>query len=196
MKLLQLEHVLKIENLGAENRNLKCAARLLQEDIDKSEREKQEFTKVTQRGKTASKRPDASTSYLSKNQYKIISDSDQEREAVASASKSVDSTGRTMANQHKDTERDTSMNCKDGNATNSEAGISKKFPNSTDSNTKNGKHKLNILLIGDSMIKDINPHKLSKSSVRKLTYPGKRAEEIASQVSSAYIYRTVQRFFH
>ncbi len=29
------------------------------------------------------------------------------------------------------------------------------------------------------MIKDINPHKPSKSSVRKLTYPGKRAEEIS-----------------
>ena len=37
------------------------------------------------------------------------------------------------------------------------------------------------------MIEDINPHKLSKSLVRKLTYPGKRAEEISNQVSSAYI---------
>ena len=192
MKLLQREHVLKIENLEADNTNLKCAKRSLEEDIDKSGREKQEFTKVTQRGKTASKgpaseRPDASTSYLSKNQYEVISDSDQEREAVVSASESVDSTGRTMANQHKDTEKDTSMNCKGGTATNSEAGISKKIPDSTDSNTKTGKHKLNILFIGDSMIIDINPHKLSKSSVRKLTYPGKTAEEIANQVSSAYI---------
>ena len=51
----------------------------------------------------------------------------------------------------------------------------------------NGKSKSNISLIGDSTIKDINPHKLSKSSVRKLTYLGKRAEEIANQVSSAHI---------
>ena len=114
MKLLQREHVLKIENLKAENTNLKCAARSLREDIDKSGREKQEFTKVTQRGKTASKgpatkRPDAPTLYLSKNQYEVIRDSDQEREAVVSASESVDSTGRTMAYQHKDTERDISL---------------------------------------------------------------------------------------
>ena len=65
--------------------------------------------------------------------------------------------------------------------------MSKNSPDSPDQNTKNGKLKPNILLIGDSIIKDLNPHKLSKSSVRKLTYPGKRAEEIANLVSSAHI---------
>ncbi|CAB3991961.1 Hypothetical predicted protein [Paramuricea clavata] len=38
------------------------------------------------------------------------------------------------------------------------------------------------------MIKDINPHKLSKSSVCKLTYPGKRAEEIANEFQSAHVH--------
>ena len=39
------------------------------------------------------------------------------------------------------------------------------------------------------MIKDIYPHKLSKSSVRKLTYPAKRAEEIiANEFQSARVH--------
>ena len=38
------------------------------------------------------------------------------------------------------------------------------------------------------MIKDINPHKLSKSSGRKLTYPGRRAEEIADQIESTHVH--------
>ena len=54
--------------------------------------------------------------------------------------------------------------------------------------TKNSKSKPKILLIGDLMIKDINPHKLSKSSGRKLTYPGKRAEEIADQIESTHVH--------
>ena len=82
--------------------NLKFAARSLQEDIDKSGREKQEFNEVTQRGKTAykraaCKRPDASSSYLTKNQYEVLSDSDQEKEVVVSASEHAVPTGQTMA---------------------------------------------------------------------------------------------------
>ena len=38
------------------------------------------------------------------------------------------------------------------------------------------------------MIKDINPEKLSKSSIRKLIYPGKTAEEIASEIQRAQVY--------
>ena len=38
------------------------------------------------------------------------------------------------------------------------------------------------------MIKDINLHKLSKSSIRKLTYPGKKAEEITSEIQRAYVH--------
>ena len=65
--------------------------------------------------------------------------------------------------------------------------MSKNTPNGPDPNTKNGKLQPNILLIGDSNNKDINPHKLPKSSVRNLTYPGERAEEISNQVSLVHI---------
>ena len=107
--------------------NLKFAARSLQEDIDKSGREKQElFNEVTQRGKTAykraaCKRPDASSSHLTMNQYEVLSDSDQEKEIVVSASEHAVPTGQT-----RNTARDTRMICKHGKATNSEAEISKR----------------------------------------------------------------------
>ena len=39
-----------------------------------------------------------------------------------------------------------------------------------------------ILLIGDSIIKNINPRKLSRNKVIKRTFPGKSAEEIISEV--------------
>ena len=40
--------------------------------------------------------------------------------------------------------------------------------------------KPNIVLIGDSMVKNINPRKQSKKRVRKFIFPGKRADEIAT----------------
>ena len=36
-----------------------------------------------------------------------------------------------------------------------------------------------VVLIGDSIIKHVDPHKLSQKTVRKFTYPGKTADEIA-----------------
>jgi hypothetical protein len=118
------------------------------------------------------------TIYESKNQYKVLSVSDQEEEVNKSASEPAFSvTDQSEAKQYKDTVRDTTTISKDGKSPIHEGG---KF--------KDGKFKPNILLIGDSMIKDINPHKLSKSSVRKLTYPGKRAEEIANEFQSAHVH--------
>ncbi|CAB4001381.1 Hypothetical predicted protein, partial [Paramuricea clavata] len=45
-------------------------------------------------------------------------------------------------------------------------------------------NKPNIAIVGDSMIKNINPRKLSRKRVNKFTFPGKRAEEIASEVKN------------
>jgi hypothetical protein len=41
-----------------------------------------------------------------------------------------------------------------------------------------------ILLIGDSIIKNIHPRKLSRRKVNKRTFPGKTAEEIISEVKN------------
>ncbi|CAB4036355.1 Hypothetical predicted protein [Paramuricea clavata] len=38
-------------------------------------------------------------------------------------------------------------------------------------------NKPNIAIVGDSMIKNINPRKLSRKRVNKFTFPGKRAED-------------------
>ncbi len=41
-----------------------------------------------------------------------------------------------------------------------------------------------IVIIGDSIIKHINPKKLSRRPVSKFTYPGKTCEEIAERIDS------------
>ena len=41
-----------------------------------------------------------------------------------------------------------------------------------------------IILIGDSMIKNIIPRKISKRQIIKRTFPGKRAEEIKSEINT------------
>ena len=41
-----------------------------------------------------------------------------------------------------------------------------------------------IVIIGDSIIKHINPKKLSRRPVRKFTYPSKTCEEIAECIDS------------
>ena len=46
----------------------------------------------------------------------------------------------------------------------------------------------NIVLVGDSMVKNINPRKLSRKRVSKFTFPGKRAEEIAYEVKNISIH--------
>ena len=40
------------------------------------------------------------------------------------------------------------------------------------------------LLMGDSIIKNINPRKISKKKTVKVCLPGKRAEQIATEVKS------------
>ena len=155
----------KIEDLETENENLRAAARALQEDIDKSRKRNKEFMKTTKQGGNAPiTQTDAPTSFETKNQYVILSNSDQEEAENISVLQPTLSTKQPEADKQ------------DDDVTESKNA------------TKNSKSKPNILLIGDSMIKDINPHKLSKSSVRKLTYPGKRAEEIADQIESAHVH--------
>ena len=154
----------KIEDLETENENLRAASRVLQEDIDKSRKRNKEFMKTTKRGGNAPiTQTDAPTSFETKNQYVILSNSDQEEAENISVLQPTLSTKQPEADKQDDV-------------------------NESKNATKNSKSKPNILLIGDSMIKDINPHKLSKSSVRKLTYPGKRAEEIADQIESAHVH--------
>ena len=44
-----------------------------------------------------------------------------------------------------------------------------------------------IVIIGDSIIKHINPKKLSRRPVSKFTYPGKTCEEIAERIDSTNV---------
>ena len=93
MKLIQRENELpaerkRIEELETENNNLRAAARSLQEDLDdKSRKEKQEFTKVTRRNREISTIVDTSNSLETKNQYEVLSISDQEDDVNISVAK-------------------------------------------------------------------------------------------------------------
>lgn len=190
LKLIQRDQVplaerKRIEDLESENENLRAAARSLQEEIDKDRKRNREFVKVTKRGGNASITPQASLSYESKNQYEVLADSEQE-DVNDSISETSLSTEHPEARQHQVTARELNTTSKAGKTTVLETEQSKDKVGSRIH--KDGKSKPNILLIGDSMIKGINPHKLSKSSVRKLTYPGKRAEEIANEVLSAHLH--------
>ncbi|CAB3981798.1 Hypothetical predicted protein, partial [Paramuricea clavata] len=103
LKLIQQESVSlaekeKIEDLESENKNLRAAARTLQEDLDKSNREKREFAKVKKRRENASIRPDTTISYELKNQFEVLSVSDYEEEVNKSAS----DLDQSEARQHKD----------------------------------------------------------------------------------------------
>ena len=169
MKLIQREKVLpaerkRIEEMETKNNNLRATARSLQEDRDdKSRNEKREFTQVTRRNREISTIVDTSNSLETKNQYEVLSISDQEDDVNISVAKAILTEPL-------------------------EAGQQKLTISSTDTTPKDRNSKPTILLVGDSMIKDISPHKLSKSSIRKLTYPGKRAEEIASEIRRAHVH--------
>ena len=52
---------------------------------------------------------------------------------------------------------------------------------------RNSESRTNIVLVGDSMVKNINPRKLSRKRVSKFEFPGKRAEEIAYEVKNINI---------
>ena len=51
-----------------------------------------------------------------------------------------------------------------------------------ENNDKRGIRNSPIILIGDSIVKNINPRKISKRRVVKRTFPGKNAEEIKSEI--------------
>ena len=59
-------------------------------------------------------------------------------------------------------------------------------PNIDPGNNNSHKQSRNqsVILIGDSIIKNITPHKLSKKKVYKFTYPGKSVEEIQREIQS------------
>jgi hypothetical protein len=44
-----------------------------------------------------------------------------------------------------------------------------------------------VLIIGDSMIKHIDPKKLSKKVVQKRSFPGKKIEEIHNEIDNIYM---------
>lgn len=74
------------------------------------------------------------------------------------------------------------------------------YSNSKSNNDKCNQNSLNIdphnnnshkksknqsaIMIGDSIIKNITPHKLSKKKVYKFTYPGKSVEKIQRKIQS------------
>ena len=129
MKLIQRENELpaerkKIEELETENNNLRAAARSLQEDLNKSRKEKQEFTKVTRRNREISTIVDTSNSLETKNQYEVLSISDQEDDVNISVAKATFTEPL-------------------------EAGQQKVTVTSTDTTPKDRNSKPNILLFGD-----------------------------------------------
>ncbi len=140
LKLIQRESVLaaerkKIEDLDSENKNLRVAARTLQEDLDKSNREKREFVKVNERSGSVSITPDATMSYESKNHFEVLSVSDQEEDVNKSASEPAFSTDQSEARQHKETVRETTTISKDGKTPIHEGGQYKHYEGGKVGNT-------------------------------------------------------------
>lgn len=57
----------------------------------------------------------------------------------------------------------------------------------TDNPIKSNEKTKQVLIIGDSMIKHIDPRKLSKKAVKKRSYPGKKADEIHDEIDNIHI---------
>ena len=53
---------------------------------------------------------------------------------------------------------------------------------------RDSESRTNIVPVGDSMVKNINPRKLSRKRVSKFEFPGKRAEKIAYEVKNINIH--------
>ena len=64
--------------------------------------------------------------------------------------------------------------------------LSPQDPNDPERNAspQNSDYNKPIVIIGDSIIKNIDPRRLSKNLVRKFTYPGKTADRISEEVMS------------
>ena len=64
--------------------------------------------------------------------------------------------------------------------------LSLQDPNDPERNAspQNSDYNKPIVIIGDSIIKNKDPRKLSKKPVRKFTYPGKTADQISEEVMS------------
>ena len=64
--------------------------------------------------------------------------------------------------------------------------LSPQDPNDPERNAspQNSDYNKPIVIIGDSIIKNIDPRRLSKKPVRKFTYPGKTADQISEEVMS------------
>lgn len=56
--------------------------------------------------------------------------------------------------------------------------------NAQETATQQSRINSNIIIIGDSIVKNINPKKLSKKRVYKFTFPGKTAQEISNELQN------------
>ena len=67
--------------------------------------------------------------------------------------------------------------------------LSPQDPNDPERNAspQNSDYNKPIVIIGDSIIKNIDPRRLSKNPVRKFTFPGKTADQISEEVMSMVI---------
>ncbi|CAB4020596.1 Hypothetical predicted protein [Paramuricea clavata] len=209
LKLIQRESVSlaekkKIEDLESENKNLRAAARTLQEDLDKSNREKREFAKVKKRSENVSITPNTTISYESKNQFEVLSVSDHEEEVNKSASDLDRSEARhhntDISAKHGDkprqsgdkpNQRRSGQNSRKikrrqqskGNIQDRQSYLDERKDKSEPKATK--QRQPNIVILVDSMLKHLNPRRIQQGIDQKIsikTFPGAGVDEMTHYV--------------
>ena len=175
MKLIQREgkdeseeNKKRIEALETENNNLRD--------------EKLGFTRVMKRKKKTAtiSSPEATSSLKVKNQFEVLSSKQEDEEEIYETKvKSSTFSQKEISDNNNITSKDPRSQ---NESTSSQPDSSSNNP--THHTTAKSSSDSPILIIGDSIIKHIDPKKISRKKTIKRTFPGKTAEQIKSEVES------------
>ena len=118
-------------------------------------------------------------------QQKVLTTVSADASAQAKSTYSFSATTTTSATTDRQREAGTDHRGQSSHHTASPA-LSPQDTNYPEGNasTQNSDYNKPIVIIGDSIIKNIDPRRLSKKPVRKFTYPGKTADQISEEVMS------------
>ncbi|CAB3987388.1 Scavenger receptor cysteine-rich type 1 M130 [Paramuricea clavata] len=169
------------------------------EDLDKSNREKREFAKVKKRSENVSITPNTTISYESKNQFEVLSVSDHKEEVNKSASDLDQSEARhnntDISAKHGDKPRQSGDKPNQRRSGQNSRKIERRQQskgniqdcqlNLDERKTKTKQRQPNIVILGDSMLKHLNPRRIQQGIDQKIsikTFPGAGVDEMTHYV--------------
>ena len=158
----------RIEALENENNNLRD--------------EKLGFTRVMKRKKKMAtiSFPEATSSLKVKNQFEVLSSEQEDEEEI------YETKVKSSTFSQKEIAVNNNITSKDPRSQNESTSPQPDSSNITPTHHTTSKSSSDspILIIGDSIIKHIDPKKISRKKIIKRTFPGKTAEQIKSEVES------------